>query len=257
MSYEYQTTNAGMGTVRQLPPGMLCTVEEIRAAHIAQLDEGSQSHAPAIREKAAISREAMALTDEQLAARRTAAREEEDRLETAIYEARGDEVLQEELRLQLTRVRNEFSALTDDWSRRERERNNPELCAQLLREQQEVEGMWTSGQWRDHEVYNRWLNRSFIQTSPFYSWFASAHCAVVGPTIGEESRCAGHKAPDRLKATAYALLPFATGYYAWRKKDGSLPWTAGGAAAGIVVPWLLWWVWLGAMMLSGKGPAQY
>lgn len=250
MSYAY-----AMG--REPGPGELCTVEAIRASHVAHLDEMSQSHSPVYRAEAAIGREAMLLTDEELAEQRTAAGQEEERIRDALREARGNPELYDQLRSQLTRTQYRVSALQYDWSRRERERTNPESCARRLAERQEIETMWTTGKWRDYHVYTRWLDRSFWRHSPLRGYLASAHCALLGPVPVDDvgsRRCVGNA--NRLESAVITALPFAFGYYAYRKKDGSIPWTAGAAAFGIALPPLIFWSWF-LYAIARYGAPQY
>jgi hypothetical protein len=261
VSYEY-----AMGTLPEssrVGDTPLCTVEQIRAAHLAYLDEISQSESPIMREQAQIALEAMELTDDQLAVRRTQAAREEERLHDALTEASatsrfGHPVepnleIAGELRPQLSRARNEVAALRLDWSRRDRERTMPGQCQRDIERREEVENMWTSGQWREHDIYTRWLEQRFVAINPLRYWLGLAHCAVIGPSEGRDSRCAGHMPPNRPLAIGLTLLPFATGYWAWKKKDGSLPWTAFGAAAGVVGPMIAWATLFSAAMGVGGG----
>jgi hypothetical protein len=230
------------------------TADQIRQRHnerLAELEEGNATQ----QARAQAAREAVSLTDEQLDARRRANREEERRAQEAVRAASGTPAYAT-ARAELDRVRNEWEGLQLEWMTRDRAAREPEQCARAQEREREVENMWASGQWRDHDVYNRWLERKFVSINPLRYYLGVAHCAVVGPSGGTDSRCAGYMPPNRPLAIGLTVLPFATGYWAWKKKDGSLPWTAAGAVVGVVGP-VLAWALLFYGMLSVGGSVRY
>lgn len=243
MSYE-----RAMGT--EVDPGGCRTAEQIRQHHEQMIEELSQGNAIQ-QAQAAAARVAASLTDEQLDARRAAVGEAERRVQEELRAALGTPAY-DALRAELSRVRNEERGLQLEWATRDRMARDPAQCARIEAQQHEVDNMWTSGQWRDHDVYNRWLDQQFASINPLRYWFASAHCSVVGPSGGSQPRCANYAPPNRPLAIGLTLLPFAAGYWAWKKKDRSIPWTVAAVTAGVAGPPLISAaLFLGALVASG------
>ena len=57
---------------------------------------------------------------------------------------------------------------------------------------------------------------------------------------------------NKLLTAAILAIPPVVGYWTWKKKDGSIPWTVAAVTAGVYGPSLAWWVlFLAAMGSSG------
>jgi len=116
------------------------------------------------------------------------------------------------------------------------------------RRQQELDEMWETGRWREKSMFDRWLNQRMgvsrfrllgIASLGLRTWLSSAHCLFVLP--GNEE-CSNLVMRERGVAWVALLWPLVTGYYAWRKSNGSKKWTAVGAAAGVATCTPVSWV---------------
>lgn len=248
MSYERMI---GLGTEAVIPieggGSMPRTAEDVRRLYIESIERMSP-------ERARIAREAMALSDEELDARRAVLRQEETRVHSELRAAYGT-AQENQLRNQLNQIRAESSVLRGDWSRRRREIETPRIVTQEAERQAEIENMWSTGRWRDRHVFTRWMDgktRSFgLIGTPVKTWMGSTHCMIVGP---QDDRCAGNRAPNRIISAGISILPFATAYYTWKKTNRSIPWTAAGFAGGLAAPTVIGLLWFGGILAIGGAP---
>jgi len=223
-----------LGTTEISPVADRTSVEGMRNAHLQWIESMRQSDQPLQQARAQWAASAMSMTDEQLAERQTELRAEMQVAREALRVS--DATSRGQLQSRYDELYAENSILSTEGNRRRNERMAPELAAQQARMDAELRDMWTTGQWRDQDVYNRWLRETFPAWYgvPARVWLSAAHCSAVGT---EDGRCANNAIPGgRLGALGLAALPFATAYYAWKKKDNSIPWAAAGFAAGVVAP---------------------
>lgn len=87
-------------------------------------------------------------------------------------------------------------------------------------------------QFLDTLEFDQWMDRSFGDTRSVKTWLASGHCALKVPI---NQRCSRYVPSHRVAALAAFLLPFASGYFAWRRSEGNVGWTALGVASAFVV----------------------